>query len=39
MSKRRVVSKRVQHWRVTYIGGSRATEICELQADSAEAAI
>ena len=38
--KRRVPSKTsVQRWRVTVIGGSRAREITELQADSAEAAI
>ena len=38
--KRGVPSKAsVQRWRVTMIGGSRAREITELQADSAEAAI
>lgn len=38
--KRRVPSKvGVQRWRVTVIAGSRGREICELQAETAEAAI
>ena len=38
--KRRIPSKSsAQRWRVTVIGGSRAREITELEATSAEAAI
>lgn len=38
--KRRVPSKAsVARWRVTVIAGSRGREICELQAESAEAAV
>jgi len=36
---RRVVSKGVQRWRVTQIGGSRAREICELRAKDAPSTI
>jgi hypothetical protein len=36
---RRVASKNVQRWRVTQIGGSRAREICELEAKDAPSAI
>ena len=40
MKSRRVPSKTsVQRWRVTVIAGNRGRQICELQAESADAAI